>query len=101
MQEVKGISELFAWQAQCLLSSAVQNRQNLLYSLPTSGGEYCIKHVRFLQLITEKIAPFVTFFRQSSGGGDYYAAGAALLQVRKQEVFLIFIIFVPNYRYVS
>jgi hypothetical protein len=40
VQEVKGISELFAWQAQCLLSSAVQNRQNLLYSLPTSGGEY-------------------------------------------------------------
>jgi hypothetical protein len=30
----------------------------------------------------------LSHFRQNSGGGDYYAAGAALLQVRKQEVFL-------------
>jgi hypothetical protein len=48
-----------------------------------------------------KNVTFFHFFRQNTGGRDYYAAGAALLQVRKQEVFLIFIIFVPNYRYVS
>ncbi len=62
MQEVKGISELFAWQAQCLLSSAVQNRQNLLYSLPTSGGEYFRYVLVTPKVLFTGIIKNITFF---------------------------------------
>ena len=43
--EKKGLTSLYPWQADCLTSSGVLEGNNLIYSLPTSGGKSLIADI--------------------------------------------------------
>lgn len=79
VKEHKGISKLYDWQDECLCLPAVQNRQNLIYALPTSSGKTLVAEILiFRELICHKrdvlfVLPFVSLVKEKVAGLALFA----------------------------
>ncbi|XP_058834716.1 helicase POLQ-like [Topomyia yanbarensis] len=102
LREYRGIKEMYDWQKECLGLTAIVERNNLIYALPTSGGKTLVAEiimfrevmlrrknamfiVPYVSLAQEKLAALSPFAVAMEFLVEEYSGGKGVIPPRKRK----------------